>query len=181
MPKAIGASLTGDRMNEQDLKTRHATQHGDGWRNRSVSNRPGRLHVWGSGAEKRKRNCAQSSLELLKEHENYIATLEAGEMIVQFDLRYGSISSITRKNDPFETNYIGNEINTPGVDPANSLLDRRRDLDSLGIDQQRLGQECPHRSQRRLSHVRQVEEGANQQIRRHPANQRWRRRCERPV
>ena len=62
----------------------------------------------------------QSSVELLKEHENYNTTLEAGEMVVQFDLRYGSISSITRKNDPLETNYIGNEINTPGVDPANS-------------------------------------------------------------
>jgi hypothetical protein len=63
---------------------------------------------------------SQSSIDLLKAHENYIATLTAGEMIVQFDLRYGSIFSIMRKNDPFETNYIGNEINCPGVNPADS-------------------------------------------------------------
>jgi hypothetical protein len=63
---------------------------------------------------------AKSSIELLEEHENYTVTLNAGEMIVQFDLRYGSISSITRKGDPFQTNYIGNEINTPGVDPVDS-------------------------------------------------------------
>jgi Family of unknown function (DUF5695) len=61
-----------------------------------------------------------SSIDLLKAHENYTATITAGEMIVQFDLRYGSISSITRKNDPFQTNYIGNEINCPGVNPADS-------------------------------------------------------------
>src|SRR5215469_8422324 len=62
----------------------------------------------------------ESSVELLKRHEDYTTVLEAGEMIVQFDRRYGSISSITRKDDPFETNYIGNEINTPGVDPSDS-------------------------------------------------------------
>jgi len=62
----------------------------------------------------------QSSLELLKQHEDYSTVLEAGEMVVQFDRRYGSISSITRKNDPLETNYIGNETNTPGVDPSDS-------------------------------------------------------------
>ena len=62
----------------------------------------------------------QSSLELLKQHEDYSTVLEAGEMVVRFDRRYGSISSITRKNDPLETNYIGNETNTPGVDPSDS-------------------------------------------------------------
>jgi hypothetical protein len=62
----------------------------------------------------------RSSVELLREHEDYATVLEAGEMVVQFDRRYGSISSITRKNDPLQTNYIGNEINTPGVDPSDS-------------------------------------------------------------
>jgi len=63
---------------------------------------------------------AQSSVELLKQHEDYTTVLETGEMVVQFDRRYGSISSITRKNDPLQTNYIGNESNTPGVDPSDS-------------------------------------------------------------
>jgi len=78
--------------------------------------------MFGAQGQEAQPQLAQSSIELLREHENYTTTLQAGEMIVQFDLRYGSISSITRKNDPFETNYIGNEINTPGVDPANSLF-----------------------------------------------------------
>jgi hypothetical protein len=69
---------------------------------------------------KQERPLAPSSVDLLKEHENHSAVLNAGEMIVEFDVRYGSISSITRKNDPFETNYIGNEINIPGVDPSDS-------------------------------------------------------------
>src|SRR6516225_4397025 len=63
---------------------------------------------------------AQSSVEMLKQHEDYTTVVEVGEMVVQFDRRYGSISSITRKNDPLQTNYIGNEINTPGVDPSDS-------------------------------------------------------------
>jgi len=62
----------------------------------------------------------QSSVDLLKGHENHTAVITAGEMLVEFDLRYGSISSITRKNDAFQTNYIGNEINTPGVDASDS-------------------------------------------------------------
>src|ERR1035438_4565852 len=41
-------------------------------------------------------------------------------MIVAFDRRYGSISSITRKGDLFGTNFIGNQHNTPGVDALNS-------------------------------------------------------------
>ncbi len=41
-------------------------------------------------------------------------------MVVAFDRRYGSISSITRKGDSLRTNFIGNEYNTPGVDVANS-------------------------------------------------------------
>jgi hypothetical protein len=78
------------------------------------------LLVAQNGEPRQDEQLAKSSIELLKEHENYTATLNAGEMIVQFDLRYGSISSIMRKGDPFQTNYIGNEINTPGVDPADS-------------------------------------------------------------
>ncbi len=53
-------------------------------------------------------------------HENPLVQLTAGDMIVAFDRRYGSISSITRKGDPLGTNFIGNEQNTPGVDVSNS-------------------------------------------------------------
>jgi len=63
---------------------------------------------------------AQSSRGLLAEHEDYQVELTAGEMLVRFDKRYGSISSITRRGDEFGTNYIGNEINTPGVDTGDS-------------------------------------------------------------
>jgi Family of unknown function (DUF5695) len=61
-----------------------------------------------------------SSLELLRAHEDHTFVLEAGEMIVHFDRRYGSITAITRKSDALQTNYIGNEINVPGVDPSDS-------------------------------------------------------------
>lgn len=63
---------------------------------------------------------AQSSKDLLAQHEDYQLELTAGEMIVRFDKRFGSISSITRKGDEFGTNFIGNEINTPGLDLANT-------------------------------------------------------------
>jgi hypothetical protein len=62
----------------------------------------------------------QSSIDLLKEHEDHTIVMEAGDMVVHFDRRYGSISSITRKGDPFATNYIGNELNAPGVDASDS-------------------------------------------------------------
>lgn len=67
--------------------------------------------------QRQEQELAQSSVELLKEQENYITVLEAGEMLVHFNRRYGAISSITRKGDPLETNYIGNEDNTPGWIP----------------------------------------------------------------
>jgi hypothetical protein len=63
---------------------------------------------------------SQSSKSLLEEHEAYLVELHAGEMIVSFDRRYGSISSIRRKGDEFATNFIGNELNTPGVDASDS-------------------------------------------------------------
>ena len=63
---------------------------------------------------------AKSSKEMLAEHESYQLEMAAGDMIVRFDKRYGSISSITRKGDPFGTNFMGNEINTPGLDPFDS-------------------------------------------------------------
>jgi hypothetical protein len=64
---------------------------------------------------------AQSSKALLAEHEDYFVEMAAGDMLVTFDKRYGSISSITRKGDEFATNYIGNERNTPGLDASDSL------------------------------------------------------------
>lgn len=63
---------------------------------------------------------ATSSVELLREHENHKIVMEAGEMVIHFDRRYGSITSITRKNDSLQTNYIGNALNTPGVDASDS-------------------------------------------------------------
>lgn len=66
------------------------------------------------------RALALSSKELLAQHENYQVEVASGRMTVRFDRRYGSISSITRKDDEFGTNYIGNETNTPNVDPSDS-------------------------------------------------------------
>jgi hypothetical protein len=51
---------------------------------------------------------------------NDLAELACDDLVVTFDRRYGSIRSITRKGDPFETNFIGNEVNTPGIDVSNS-------------------------------------------------------------
>jgi len=52
--------------------------------------------------------------------ENHLVHLTAGDMAVAFDRRHGSISSITKKGDPLGTNFIGNEENTPGVNPSDS-------------------------------------------------------------
>lgn len=49
-----------------------------------------------------------------------LAELTIGNMVVAFDRRYGSIYSIKRKGDPFQTNFIGNQQNTPGVDLSNT-------------------------------------------------------------
>jgi hypothetical protein len=64
---------------------------------------------------------SQSSKTLLAEHESYFVGIGAGDMLATFDKRYGSLRSITRKGDEFATNFIGNEENTPGVDPSDSL------------------------------------------------------------
>lgn len=61
------------------------------------------------------------SRDIVEGHESHHAQLIAGEMVVTFDLQYGSVFSISRKaDDPLGTNYIGNEENTPGVDPSDS-------------------------------------------------------------
>lgn len=52
--------------------------------------------------------------------EDHRVQLTAGDMLVAFDRRYGSISSITNKGDPLGTNFIGNEQNTPGVNSSDS-------------------------------------------------------------
>lgn len=49
-----------------------------------------------------------------------LAELIAGPMVVTFDRRFGSIFSITRGGDPLATNFMGNQLNTPGVDLCNS-------------------------------------------------------------
>ena len=61
-----------------------------------------------------------SSKELLAEHEQYLVEIQTAKLIATFDRRYGSIASIRRKTDELGTNYIGNETNTPGVNPADS-------------------------------------------------------------
>jgi hypothetical protein len=54
------------------------------------------------------------------DEEDHLVQLTAGDMVVALDRRYGSISSITKRGDPLGTNFIGNEENTPGVDPSDS-------------------------------------------------------------
>jgi len=66
------------------------------------------------------KSVSRKSQAPLGAQENPLVELTAGDMIVAFDRRYGSISSITRKGDPLGTNFIGNEQNTPGVDVSNS-------------------------------------------------------------
>lgn len=46
--------------------------------------------------------------------------LEDGDMVVIFDMRYGSIRSIANRRDPMQLNFIGNKENTPGLDPSDS-------------------------------------------------------------
>ncbi len=53
-------------------------------------------------------------------HENPLVELAAEDMIVAFNRKYGSISSIARKGDTLGTNFIRNEQNTPGGDVSNS-------------------------------------------------------------
>lgn len=60
------------------------------------------------------------SRELLAEHEQNQVQVVAGEIVVTFDQRYGTISSITRKDDALATNFIGNTQNTPNVDVSDS-------------------------------------------------------------
>ncbi|MGH9490363.1 MAG: DUF5695 domain-containing protein [Terriglobales bacterium] len=63
---------------------------------------------------------ALPSRELLAEMERHLARVRSGPMQIAFDMRYGALHAITRAGDPFQTNYIGNAINTPGVNPADS-------------------------------------------------------------
>ncbi len=60
------------------------------------------------------------STELLAEHEQNQVQVVAGDMVVSFDQRYGTISSITRKGDALATNFLGNAQNTPEVDVSDS-------------------------------------------------------------
>lgn len=114
------ASSTGDRMNNKISRRDMLRQVGMAGATGVLLTGPGTSLFAAQSPEKQEEQREKSSLELLKEHEDYVAVLEAGEMLIHFDRRYGSISSITRKGDPMETNYIGNEINTPGVDPSDS-------------------------------------------------------------
>jgi hypothetical protein len=54
--------------------------------------------------------------DLLQRHEEHQVSLTSGDLVVSFDLRYGTVSSIARKSDPYALNYISNAKNTPEVD-----------------------------------------------------------------
>ena len=54
--------------------------------------------------------------DLLERHEEHQVSLTSGDVVVSFDLRYGTISSITRKSDPYALNYVSNAKNTPELD-----------------------------------------------------------------
>lgn len=66
------------------------------------------------------REAAATASQTRADQDEHLVELIAGDMIVAFDRRYGSIASISRNGDPFGTNFIGNEHNTPGVDISNS-------------------------------------------------------------
>jgi hypothetical protein len=87
-----------------------------------LSVRPGNAKVAQSAAQQSEIEQILSlpSKTLLQQHEDASVELTAGEIVVTFDKRYGSISSLTRKGDELGTNYIGNETNAPGVDPPDS-------------------------------------------------------------
>jgi len=57
-----------------------------------------------------------STKKVLERHEDYQVFLSSGDVVVGFDKRYGTISSITRKSDPYSLNYISNAKNTPAED-----------------------------------------------------------------
>ena len=60
------------------------------------------------------------SRELLADLERHLARIRSGDMEIAFDMRYGALHSITRAGDALRTNYIGNGVNTPGVNPGDS-------------------------------------------------------------
>ena len=49
------------------------------------------------------------------------ALLVHGDMIVTFDKRYGSIYAIKKRNDPLDTNFMGNTENTRGIELSDTL------------------------------------------------------------
>jgi len=57
-----------------------------------------------------------STKKVLERHEDYQVFLSSGDVVVGFDKRYGTVSSITRKSDPYSLNYISNAKNTPAED-----------------------------------------------------------------
>lgn len=63
---------------------------------------------------------AAPSRELLADLERHLVRLRSGAMEIAGDMRYGALHAITRAGDPYQTNYVGNAINTPGVNPADS-------------------------------------------------------------
>ena len=63
---------------------------------------------------------SRPSPEQLRDVERHLATIDCGEIQAKVDLRYGSLHALTRRGDALRTNYIGNEINTPGIDPNDS-------------------------------------------------------------
>ncbi|MGH9353755.1 MAG: DUF5695 domain-containing protein, partial [Terriglobia bacterium] len=82
--------------------------------------RPGAAAPAQEGQSRTNELLATPSPVLLDDLRQHHVEITAGEMVVTFDRRYGSIFSIARKGDPLQTNFIGNEVNAPGVDPSDS-------------------------------------------------------------
>jgi hypothetical protein len=45
----------------------------------------------------------------------HLVQLRVGDLIATFDKRYGSVHALRHAGDPYQTNFIGNDENTPGV------------------------------------------------------------------
>jgi len=72
---------------------------------------------WNANAQDKEHPAERfATKDLLERHEEHQVSLASDNVIVSFDLRYGTISSITRKSDPYALNYISNAKNTPEVD-----------------------------------------------------------------
>src|SRR3954463_2281500 len=59
---------------------------------------------------------------ILERHEEHQVSLMSGDVVVSFDLRYGTVSSITRRSDPYSLNYISHAKHTPEVPAGSGII-----------------------------------------------------------